>query len=409
MATTKLRLRNDRTSFGKTTVYVQYTFKSRNYYFSTKEKIDPAHWHARLEKVSGNAEEIKALNSRLQAYLADINQLVAGAIHQKLEPTPAYLREQLSSPTGSAATLAEGTPTATPNFLALFDAYITATQATKAHGTIKHYRTTLNHLTAFAAQKRRPLTLDAIDTPFYHAFVTFLTKELRMTNGTANNQLKRVKVVMGYASEQGLTQNTSFRQFKALRHTETDVVYLTREELDRLVHFDLLAEPRLARVRDLFVFACSTGLRHSDFSTVRPDQIKGNQVVVRTIKTRDWLYLDLNPYSRAVLERYPQGLPLLSQQKFNTYVKELGQYCGLDAPVQVVHYQGSQRIEHWQPKYELLSSHTGRRTFVTQSLERGMAPAIIMKFTGHKDIKTLMRYVKVADTEKRAQMEKAWG
>ncbi|WP_235917511.1 tyrosine-type recombinase/integrase [Hymenobacter busanensis] len=291
----------------------------------------------------------------------------------------------------------------------MFDEYIQTTQATKAHGTIKHYKTTLNHLTRFAAQHRRKLTFESIDTRFYHDFVTFLTKDLAMTNGTANNQLKRVKVVMGYAGEQGLTDNNSFRKFKTLRHTETDVVYLTRDELETLVHYDLTAEPRLARVRDLLVLACTTGLRHSDFSTVRPDQIKGDQLVVRTVKTRDWLYLDLNRYSRAILECYPQGLPLLSQQKFNAYVKELGQHCGLDTPVQVVHYRGSQRVEEWLPKHELLSSHTGRRTFVTQSLERGMPPAVIMKFTGHKDIKTLMRYVKVADAEKRSQMEKAWG
>lgn len=412
MAATKLRLRNDRIGFGKTTVYVQYVYKSKNYYFSTGEKIDPDQWLAARQKVAGNSTEIQDLNGRLLGRLATINRLLADAQRLQVEPTPAYLRDQLTllAQGDKPEKVAKNIPAAkTEDFLDLFEQYIQTTQATKAHGTVKHYKTTLNHLKTFAAQKRRKLTLARIDAGFYHEFVTFLTKDKAMTNGTANNQLKRVKVVMGYAGEQGLTDNTAFRKFKTLRHTETDVVYLTKDELEHLASYDLAAEPRLARVRDLFVLACTTGLRHSDFSTVRPDQVKGDQLVVRTVKTRDWLYVDLNRYSRTILQHYPDGLPQLSQQKFNAYVKELGRYCGLDTPVQVVHYQGSQRVEQWLPKHELLSSHTGRRTFVTQSLERGMAPAVIMKFTGHKDLKTLMRYVKVADAEKRTQMEKAWG
>lgn len=194
-----------------------------------------------------------------------------------------------------------------------------------------------------------------------------------------------------------------------LTEYQNEVVFLTKAELETLLTYDLTAEPRLARVRDMLVFACATGLRYSDFSRLTADNIHGDELRVQTQKTRDRLVIPLNAYSRAVLERYPTGFPKLSQQKFNDYVKELGQHCGFDTPVSVVEHRGGKQIQSWVAKYTQLSSHTGRRTFISQGLERGMPTAVMMTFTGHKDYATLSRYIKVEDQLKREQMEKAWG
>ncbi|WP_133272260.1 tyrosine-type recombinase/integrase [Hymenobacter radiodurans] len=88
-------------------------------------------------------------------------------------------------------------------------------------------------------------------------------------------------------------------------------------------------------------------------------------------------------------------------------MKELGQRCGLDESTFVLHYQNTKRITERVPKYSLLSSHTGRHPSVTQSLERGIPIEALQKFTTHKDLKTLMRYAKEADAQKKVQMEKA--
>jgi site-specific recombinase XerD len=413
MASTKLVIRSDRKTFGKTTVYVQYTHKSVKKKFSTSISVEPERWNAKAQKIIGGTTEVTENNLALQAAKARIDKIVRDAIMHGEEPTFALVEERLRhllspTPAGQAAEQKSLQPIHT-SFLELFASYIETTSATKAHGTVKHYRSTLNHLCAYATKRRMALSLVQVDTTFYHDFVQFLTQDLAMTNGTANNQLKRVKVVMGYAIDQGLTDNLAFRKFKLLKHTEADIIYLTKQELQTLVEADLSTEPRLAKVRDLFVFACTTGLRHSDFSTIHPNNIENDQLILRTVKTRDWLRVDLNQYSRAILERYPDGLPKLSQQKFNDYVKELGQHCGIDKPTLVVRYRGSKRSQETVPKYELLSSHTGRRTFVTQSLERGMGLEVVQKFTGHKDLKTVMRYAKVADEQKKSQMDKAWG
>ncbi|GAB3869195.1 tyrosine-type recombinase/integrase [Hymenobacter segetis] len=412
MASTKLVIRSDRKNFDKTTIYVQYTHKSAKKKFSTGFSIEPERWNSAAGKPIGNTKEIQEFYTRLQVIKGRIDKIAQAAILAGEDPSFALVEERLKKLLPSA----EQTPELTKSeqhiqkdFLQLFAEYIDATSASKAHGTVKHYKSTLNHLKAYAAARSLNLTLAQLDTNFYHDWVKFLTKELELTNGTANNQIKRVKVVMSYALDKGLTENTTFRKFKLLKHTEADITYLTQSELQTLFEADLSTKPKLSKVRDLFVLGCTTGLRHSDFSKIHPESIDNDQLVLRTVKTGDWLRVDLNQYSRTILERYPDGLPKLSQQKLNEYVKELGQYCGIDKSTLVVHYQGSKRIEKRVPKYTLLSSHTGRRTFVTQSLERGMSLEVVQKFTTHKDIKTLMRYAKVADEQKRQQMDKAWG
>jgi integrase len=256
--------------------------------------------------------------------------------------------------------------------------------------------------------KRIKISLEAINSDFYTRFVNYLLNDMNMSNGTANNQIKRLKVFLSYLSDKGLYDSDEYKKFKLLKSTESDITYLTKEELDKLYLFDLSNNTRLEKVRDMLVLACTTGLRHSDFSTIKPVNIKGEYLMVRTVKTKDALKIPLNSYSSAILQKYEGKLPKLSQQKFNDYVKEVGQVCGIDEPTEITKYIGSKRVEKRVPKYKLLSSHTGRRTFVTQSLERGMNAQQIMSITGHKDVKTMMKYVKITDTVKQVAMSKAW-
>jgi integrase len=117
-----------------------------------------------------------------------------------------------------------------------------------------------------------------------------------------------------------------------------------------------------------------------------------------TLKTKDRLKVPLAPYAKAILAKHEGGLPeVMSNQKLNDYLKELCQLCGIDEPVQKVSYIGSKRIEVKAPQYEMVSTHTARRTFIPLALERGTRPEIVMRITGHKDIKTMMKYVRLTD------------
>jgi site-specific recombinase XerD len=405
MASTKLILRPDLVKKAKgnpTTIYIAYCHNEKTKRINTGQKISFDNWDPEREKVKDTYKGHTTINAILNQEKGKVDKIIGEAHFRNIEPTFEYVEQQLS------LLAAPVTPQEKPDFFKLFEEFIKETASLKAHGTNKHYKSTLNHIRKFVKAKRIKISLDRVGVDFYSKFVNYLLNDLTMSNGTANNQIKRLKVFLSYLSDKGIYENTDYEKFKLLKLTETDITYLTKEELDTLYLFDLSKNERLERVRDLLVLASTTGLRHSDFSVIRPENIKGEYLLVRTQKTKDPLRIPLNSYSSAILQKYEGKIPKLSQQKFNDYVKEVGKVCGIDEPTEITKYIGSKRVEKRVPKYELLSSHTGRRTFVTQSLERGMNAQQIMSITGHKDVKTMMKYVKITDTVKQVAMSKAW-
>lgn len=403
MATVKLIIRENKINAqGECVIYVKYTHDQQYTLFSTGEKIAPEHWDAKNQRVRKSYRGFTALNEVLQVKTEGIKEVARIAKQNKVEPSLEYVKAALEKEKSQASK-------ESPDFITLFTSFIEETAPSKVHGTNKHYKSTLNHLKNFAAHKKFKITLERINMEFYDRFLHYLTGELKLGAGTVNNQIKRLKVFLGYLTERGLYTDVSYKKFKTIRQTETDIVYLTQKELDALYDFDLSSNKRLEHVRDLLILACTTGLRHSDFSALQPENIKETYLVIRTKKTKDSLKIPLNRYSSAILSKYEGKPPGLSQQKFNDYVKEVGQVCGIDDPTEMIKYIGTKRVEKTVPKYELLSSHTGRRTFITLSLEKGMRVETVMKISGHKDMKTLMRYVKITDKIKEVEMNQAWG
>ncbi|ALD21326.1 tyrosine-type recombinase/integrase [Hymenobacter sp. DG25A] len=114
--------------------------------------------------------------------------------------------------------------------------------------------------------------------------------------------------------------------------------------------------------------------------------------------------------AQSILTRYAgradgRALPVISNQKTNAYLKVLAQLAGLDTPTTTSQHRGSERVATTQPKHELVCTHTARRTFVTLALEGGMRPEVVMRITGHKDYKTLHRYLKITDAVVQGEFE----
>ena len=169
---------------------------------------------------------------------------------------------------------------------------------------------------------------------------------------------------------------------------------------------------RLARVRDLFVFQCFTGVRYSDIENLSWNDIKNSTWSLRTQKTKDIIQIPLSSYALSILARYKEWdvpLPVISNQKMNKYLKELCKIAKINDKIKVVQYRGNERIEKTFKKYEVIGSHTARRTFISLSLRKGMKPDVIMAITGHKTYRMMQKYLKIADEHKREEMDKVWG
>jgi integrase len=177
------------------------------------------------------------------------------------------------------------------------------------------------------------------------------------------------------------------------------------------VNHDLSNNKRLDQVRDIFVFSCATGYRYSDLEQLQRHHIKDDEIRLVITKTKEPSIVPLNQYSRAILEKYSEHLaplPMISNQKLNTYIKELCELVGINEQVEIIRFRGAKRDIKIVPKYEMVSAHTGRKTFVTLSLAFGMPAEVVMKVTGHSDYKSFKRYIEVDEARKRNEMNKAW-
>ncbi len=300
------------------------------------------------------------------------------------------------------------------------DHYISEHCQTRVKGSLSVYKSLKAHLGAYQLAKREKVTFQNINFAFFQSFQNFLIGRTKLVAGrrvpmlnntTIAKQLSTLKTFLNYAKVYGIEVSDNYKQFR-IRRQEMEVVALTSDEFENLFSFDLKGNARLAQVRDVFCFACATGLRYSDLEQLSREHISSSEIKLTVKKTKEKLSVPLNPYSRAILERYKdldRPLPMISNQKLNVYLKELGRLAGIHEPVEIVRFRGAERDANTYPKYELIGVHTGRKTFATLSLEKGMGAEEVMSITGHKDYKSFKRYVNITEKRKKVVMTKAWG
>jgi integrase len=279
----------------------------------------------------------------------------------------------------------------------------------------KKLKTVRNHLYAI----NPAMTFDDLEATGMADIIRYLSRrenaqhQVGLSNTTINKLIAQIKAFVRWAVERGYCQPNRFTtQRSRLKQPHKTVIFLDWDELMTVYRFDFGSKHYLSQVRDVFCFCCFTGLRYSDVRNLKTDNISDGALHIVTLKTNSALTIELNDYSREILNRYSEystadgaALPVISNQKMNAYLKEIGQLCGIDAPVSVTYYRGTQRIDATYPKWQLLSSHAGRRTFVCNALMLGIAPDIVMKWTGHSGYKAMKPYIDVADSTRRRAMD----
>ena len=164
-------------------------------------------------------------------------------------------------------------------------------------------------------------------------FVYYLHRSMDMRNTTIEKQISYLKWFLRWSTKKGHNNNRDFEEFKPkLKSTKKKVIFLTWKELNQLRDCVIPDTKKyLERVRDVFLFSCFTGLRHSDVYNLRKSDIKEKHIEITTIKTADSLMIDLNNHSKAVLDKYKdvhfendKALPVISNQKMNDYRERIG-------------------------------------------------------------------------------------
>ena len=398
-------------------IRMRVNFASKRIEFTTGYRIDAAKWDTDKQRVrNGCTNKLKQsaseINASLLGYYTEVQEIFKKFEVEEIMPTPEQIKEafnELHKP------IEEVNPRkSTPNaFYKVFDEFVRdcGRQNDWTDSTYEKFAAVKNHLMNF----RDGLTFDFFDEKGLNDYVTYLRDVKEMRNSTIGKQLSFLKWFLRWAFKKDVHQNNAYDSYKPkLKSTQKKIIFLTWEELNKLREFEIpAAKQALDRVRDVFLFQCFTGLRYSDVFNLRRSDIKGDHIEVTTVKTSDSLIIELNNHSKAILDKYKdvafeddKVLPVITNQKMNDYLKELAELAGINEPVRQTYYRGNERIDEVTPKYALLGTHAGRRTFICNALALGIPPQVVMKWTGHSDYKAMKPYIDIADDIKANAMSK---
>ena len=386
---------------------------------STGKSIHPKFWNkteqqARLVR---DFPEAKVFNQIL-GYIKGTAEKCLIDLEKDLQrpPTASELKEAIITAINPDAT-PKDEPTGKPKFMELFAKFIHETETGERLGdkgerlsllSVKKYKTTATRLKEFS--RKYYLDFDTIDQNFYKKFLHFLNGYGYKPN-TIGKYIQVVKTFMQYATENGYNSNLFFQSKKFKTFSETGFsIYLSEEEISDLWSLDLSTNNRLEAVRDLFIVGCYTGLRYSDFSRLNKSHINDGFFRIKTLKTEQTVIIPVHPMIEDIMIKY-DGLPkAISNQKTNQYLKEItAMVPSLQNVVEVEQVEGGQKVTRKVPKYQLVTTHTGRRSFATNLYKKGLMTAFdIMQITGHKTEQAFLKYIKVTPEESAKRLQTVW-
>lgn len=375
--------------------------------FTTGYRIDVSKWDADKQRVkNGCTNKLKQsaseINADLLRYYTEVQNIFKEFEVQETMPTAQQLKDTFNMRVRN--TVEDEQKEVQISFWNVVDEFVKECGSLNnwTDSTYKKFSTVKNHIREF----KKNANFEYFDENGLNEYVNFLREKKDMRNSSVGKQIGFLKWFLRWSFKKGYNHNIAYETFKPkLKTTPKKVIFLTWDELNKLKDYQIPKDKQyLERVRDVFLFCCFTSLRYSDVRNLKRSDVKPDHIEVTTVKTADSLVIELNDHSKAILEKYKDvhfenniALPVISNQKMNDYLKELGELAGIDEPIRETYYKGNKRIDEVTPKYALLSTHAGRRTFICNALALGIPAQVVMKWTGHSDYKAMKPYIDVAD------------
>jgi integrase len=348
-------------------------FTGRRFMYSTGHHIQPGEW----SKSRQRPKDDKKLSEHLDLIVKLVKE---------------YLADRFSSKTISRGdlknwilqNLKDERTEPDPEFSKLWTSIIETTKTTKGHtvkkSTYLQKQQTQRTVELYAKERNITLTFQSLTIRFYHDFDAWMI-EKKMSGNTRGKHMKEIKAVLREALERDIPVSMDFQKksWRVIKDS-VDRVYLTTDELKKWVNKDL--PPFQARNRDIFIMACFTGARHSDWSQIKKENIikqdKTEILRYKQTKTGDLVHVPLHPVVKMILNKYPENPKVLSNQKFNDSLKDIAELMEMG------------------DKAKLITTHTARRSFATNAyLSKSLDIQQIMKCTGHKTEETFKAYLKL--------------
>lgn len=378
-------------------IFLDVRSKNTRFRLHTGERISEKHWDQAKQQAKRTLTGHSELNYFLFAYKNRIINIVRSIRAENPLMTFSEIRKKVKA-------IVKGNEIF--NLIDLIDKYIEIKKHTVSESFIKKYITLKNHLKSFIKMKRKSYDLDSIDTPFLDDFHTYLLVEKKMSNNTIRKNLQYFKTFLNWCLDNDFTENIKFQKHKNPKQTDTVNIALSIDEFKLLSSISL--PEKLSKTRDVFLFQVYTGQRYSDilrfdYKDVKQEIDSNDNIIfvwkLLQQKTKKSIEIPLFEPALDILTKYNNELPLKSLQKINNDLKEIAKIAGIDDLVSVTKYVGSTTTTKRIPKYQLLTTHVARRTFVTMLSNANVNQQVVKALTGHGTDRMLSKYYKTNTIE----------
>jgi site-specific recombinase XerD len=377
---------------GPTPIYLRITVNAERVEVSVQRTCDPSRWNAHAGRANGTKEEIRALNSFLEALQMKVYEVHRRLLDSKEAITAERIKNQLLGIKEQLDTILEIFEQHNKQMALLVGKDFSPL-------TLKRYKTALEHTRSFIQWKYKvsDFEIEKIDYSFISDYEFWFKSVQNCNHNSTMKYLACFKKIVLICVKKGLLQKSPFTGYK-LTKKDVDIPFLTKEEL-AAISLKSIPNERLSQVRDIFLFSCYTGLAYADVEKLKPTEINtgvdGEQwIFTNRQKTAVSSRIPLLPVPLKIIESYrnhPQCirkgcvLPMLSNQKMNAYLKEIADICKIN---------------------KNLTFHIARHTFATTvTLSNGAPMESVSKMLGHASIRTTQHYARVLDNKVSEDMQ----
>ncbi|WP_299089134.1 phage integrase SAM-like domain-containing protein [uncultured Bacteroides sp.] len=260
------------------------------------------------------------------------------------------------------------------------------------------YDAVIRHINRFSGEYDCDIFTNSITEEFLDDFIVYL-EECGLRHNTIVGYILKIQSMVRKASQYNYAVDPSYEGID-IRLEETSAVFLSMNEITRIYYYKFEKQDKRRakeRIRDLFVVGCLTALRYSDYSTLTKDNYQGDYIIKRTKKTNVDVKIPAHDYVKEIFAKYNGSIPCgLCIQYFNKYLKVIMREIGLNDKVTYSFTKGGKLQTVTREKWELISSHTARRSAATNMYLTGRMKTLeIMKLTGHRTEQNFFRYIRL--------------
>ncbi len=378
--------------------------ENKNFIYSTGEKIKPSEWDFEsrqpndLNGRTKRAEIHRSVKMQLDRYSSFFTEIVNRYKNINEELTVDILKQRFDEKFKKI--------TVKSDFFRIYQEFLDEkendyTGNSISNSTLKRYKCNKNLLEDFESNFRVKITLGKFDDKLYNKFLKYCIEEKKHSANTLHRNVGLLKTFLLWALNKKYTYNNNFITFKKPAKFTTDEIALNYEQVELIYNYDFSDNKRLERVRDLFIFGCTTGMRFGNYSTISRSDVDGNFIRVIDLKSKSKnLAIPLNSISKSILEKYDYNLPSITNQKMNEYIKEVFKKLEFTDEIKKTMKYGDELVDQKAEFWTRISSHTARRSFITIMKNKRVPDKVIMSYTGHTSLEVFNAYYRPSEDDK---------